>query len=132
MGYAARITGTGSAFPKRRMSNDDVARKLTEFGLETSDQWIRERTGIIERRISNVDNEAELNSSLAARAAQRALEMAGHEAEDIDQIIYATCSPDTPIPSTACWLQQKIGAQRGLGYGHQCGLFRVHLRGGYR
>ena len=112
MGYAARILGTGSAFPDRRMTNDDVARKLTKFGLETNDQWIRERTGIGERRISNVENEAELNSSLGARAAQKALEMAGRQAEDIDQIIYATCSPDTPLPSTACWLQQKIGAHR--------------------
>ncbi|MBW2443016.1 MAG: ketoacyl-ACP synthase III [Deltaproteobacteria bacterium] len=112
MGYAARITGTGSAFPERRMTNDDVARKLTEFGLETSDQWIQERTGIVERRISNVGNEAERNSSLAARAAIKALEMAGRQAEEIDQIIYATCSPDTPLPSTACWLQQKIGAHR--------------------
>lgn len=112
MGYAARILGTGSAFPDRRMTNDDVARKLTKFGLETNDQWIRERTGIGERRISKVDNEAELNSSLGTRAAQKALEMAGRRAEDIDQIIYATCSPDTPLPSSACWLQQKIGAHR--------------------
>ena len=112
MGYAAKILGTGSAFPDRRMTNDDVARKLTAFGLETNDQWIRERTGIAERRVSNVENEAELNSSLGARAAQKALEMAGRQAEDIDQIIYATCSPDTPLPSTACWLQQKIGAHR--------------------
>ena len=112
MGHAAKIIGTGSAFPDRRMTNDDVARKLTEFGLETNDEWIRERTGIGERRISKVESEAELNSSLGARAAQKALEMAGRQPEDIDQIIYATCSPDTPLPSTACWLQQKIGAHR--------------------
>jgi 3-oxoacyl-[acyl-carrier-protein] synthase-3 len=112
MGYAAKIIGTGSAFPERRMTNDDIARKLTEFGLETNDEWIRERTGIGERRISKVENEAELNSSLGTRAAQKALEMAGRQPEDIDQIIYATCSPDTPLPSSACWLQQKIGAHR--------------------
>ena len=112
MGFSAKIIGTGSAFPERRMTNDDAARELTKFGLETSDQWIRERTGIVERRISNVENEAELNSSLGARAAQKALEMAGRRPADIDQIIYATCSPDTPLPSTACWLQQKIGACR--------------------
>ena len=94
------------------MTNDDIARELTKFGFETNDQWIRERTGIVERRISNVENEAELNSSLGTRAAQKALEMAGRQPEDIDQIIYATCSPDTPLPSTACWLQQKIGAHR--------------------
>ena len=112
MNYAAKIVGTGSAFPERRMTNDHVAAELTKFGLETNDEWIRERTGIGERRISDVGNEAELNSSLGARAAQKALEMAGRRPEDIDQIIYATCSPDTPLPSTACWLQKKIGATR--------------------
>lgn len=112
MKYAAKIIGTGSAFPERQMTNDDVVRKLTKFGLETNDEWIRERTGIVERRISDVENESELNSSLGARAAQKALEMAERKPEDIEQIIYATCSPDTLLPSTACWLQQKIGAHR--------------------
>lgn len=112
MNFAAKIIGTGSAFPQRRMTNDQVAAELTKFGLETTDEWIRERTGIGERRISEVGNEAELNSSMGARAAQKALEMAGRQPEDIDQIIYATCSPDTPMPSTACWLQKKIGARR--------------------
>ena len=79
MEFAAKIIGTGSAFPEKRMTNDDIARKLTEFGLETSDEWIRERTGIGERRISNVENEAELNSSLGTRAAQKALEMTGRQ-----------------------------------------------------
>lgn len=112
MKYAAKIIGTGSAFPERQMTNDDVVRKLTKFGLETNDEWIRERTGIVERRISDVENESEVNSSLGARAAQKALEMAERKPEDIEQIIYATCSPDTLLPSTACWLQQKIGAHR--------------------
>jgi 3-oxoacyl-[acyl-carrier-protein] synthase-3 len=111
MNYAARITGTGSAFPENRMSNDEIALKLTEVGLETSDQWIRERTGIVERRISNVANSAETNSSLGQRAAQKALKMAERKPEDIDQIIYATCSPDTLIPATGCWLQSKINAR---------------------
>lgn len=104
--YAARITGTGSAFPEKRMTNEDIGKFL-----ETSDEWIRERTGIRERRISNVKNPAEHNSSLGLRAAQQALEMAGKQAQDIDQILYATCTPDTLIPSTACWLQQKLGAK---------------------
>jgi 3-oxoacyl-[acyl-carrier-protein] synthase-3 len=112
MKLAAKIIGTGSAFPEKRMTNDDVARKLTKYDIATNDQWIRDRTGIGERRISDVENEAELNSSLGARAAQNALEAAGRKPEDIDQIIYATCSPDTLLPSTACWLQQKIGAGR--------------------
>ncbi len=112
MEFAARITGTGSAFPERRMTNDDIAQELTRFGLKTDNQWIIDRTGIIERRISNIENPAETNSSLGARAAEVALERAGRKPEDIDQIIYATCSPDTLLPSTACWLQQKIGARR--------------------
>jgi 3-oxoacyl-[acyl-carrier-protein] synthase-3 len=112
MEFAARITGTGSAFPEKRLTNDEIARELTRVGLETGDQWIRERTGIVERRISRVDDEAENNSSLGAQAARKALEMAGRKPDDIDQIIYATCSPDTILPSTACWLQQKIGAEK--------------------
>jgi 3-oxoacyl-[acyl-carrier-protein] synthase-3 len=110
MDFAARITGTGSAFPKKKVTNDDIVQKLAELGITTSDRWIRERTGICERRISDVDNPAEHNSSLGLSAAQKALEMAGKSPEAIDQIIYATCSPDTPLPSTACWLQHKISA----------------------
>ncbi len=112
MNYAARITGTGSAHPLKRLTNDDVARRIARHGIETSDQWIRDRTGIRERRVADVQSSAETNSSLGAAAAQKALEMAGRSAEDIDQIIYATCTPDTIIPSTSCWLQQKIGAER--------------------
>ena len=112
MDYAARIRGTGSAHPRRRATNDDVARKIAEFGIETSDQWIRDRTGIRERRISDVQNSAETNSALGAEAARRALEAAAKSPADIDQIVYATCTPDTFIPSTACWLQQKLGADR--------------------
>ncbi|KPJ78922.1 MAG: hypothetical protein AMJ54_01320 [Deltaproteobacteria bacterium SG8_13] len=111
MHYVARITGTGSAFPENRLTNDDIALRLTQVGLETSDQWIRDRTGIVERRISNVENSAETNSSLGERAARNALEMAGRKPDDIDQIIYATCSPDTLIPATGCWLQSKIRAR---------------------
>lgn len=106
--YASRLTGTGSAFPQTRLTNDELAKSV-----ETSDEWIRERTGIRERRIANpTKNDADRNSSLAAVAATRALEMAGKNAEDIDLILYATCTPDTLIPSTACWLQSKIGAKR--------------------
>jgi 3-oxoacyl-[acyl-carrier-protein] synthase-3 len=104
--FASRITGTGSAFPEKRLTNDDLSKLV-----ETNDEWIRERTGISERRIARPDlYESEKNSSLGAVAATRALEMAGKRAEDIDLILYATCTPDTLIPSTACWLQKKIGA----------------------
>lgn len=109
--HAARITGVGSAFPVRRVTNENLARELASNGIETSDRWIRERCGIRVRRISDISrSDAETNSSLGARAARRALEMAGRGAEEIDQIIYATCTPDTVLPSTACRLQEKIGA----------------------
>lgn len=111
MPYAAKITGIGSAFPTKRLANDELAGMLVRQGFATNDQWIVERTGIRERRIANVQNENETNSSLGARAARKALSMAGRRAEEIDQIIYATCSPDTLLPSTACWLQKKIGAR---------------------
>ncbi len=105
--YSSRIVGTGSAFPHRRLTNDELAAKI-----DSSDEWIRERTGIAERRISDPSNPAEYNSSLGLEAALKALEMAGKKPEDIDQILYATCSGDTIIPSTACWLQSKLGATK--------------------
>jgi len=109
--YDARITGTGSAFPGRRLTNEELTRQLARHGIETSDQWIRARTGIQKRRIAAGDaSEKETNSSLGAQAARQALHMAGRRADEVDQILYATCTPDTPVPSTACWLQRKIGA----------------------
>jgi 3-oxoacyl-[acyl-carrier-protein] synthase-3 len=110
--FAARITGTGSAFPKNRVTNEDIVKKLKASGIETNDQWILERTGIRERRIADIENPAEHNSSLGLAAAKKALDMAGKTEKDIDQILYATCTPDTLIPSTACWLQHKIGASQ--------------------
>lgn len=110
MQYAATITGTGCAFPERRVTNDTIVERLEEANISTNDRWIRERTGIRERRFSDLTNPNEHNSSLGLAAAQKALEMAGRTPGDIDQIIYATCSPDTLIPSTACWLQHKINA----------------------
>ncbi len=112
MDFAARLLGTGSAHPEKRLTNDEIARKISEFGVETNDRWIRDRTGIRERRVADVENSAETNSSLGTKAARQALAMAGKTAQDIDQIIYATCTPDTIIPSTSCWLQQKLGADR--------------------
>jgi 3-oxoacyl-[acyl-carrier-protein] synthase-3 len=110
MKYAARIVGTGCAFPESRVTNDEIVARLEKDNITTNDQWIRERTGICERRFSDLDNPAEHNSSLGETAARRALEMAGRTPGDIDQIIYATCTPDTLLPSTACWLQHKIDA----------------------
>lgn len=112
MNFAARVTGTGSAFPETILTNNDIVKKLAELDIKTSDSWIKERTGIRERRISDISNTDEHNSSLGLKAALKALKVADKRPEDIDQIIYATCSPDTLLPSTACWLQHKIGASR--------------------
>lgn len=112
MTFAAKITGTGSAFPANRVTNTELSIQLAQLNVETSDQWIRERTGICERRYADLTRDNKPNASLAAEAATKALEMADKTPQDIDQIIVATCSPDTLIPSTACWLQQKIGASR--------------------
>ena len=112
MEYAARITGTGSAFPQRAVTNEEITSMLAEKNIATDDQWIRERTGISQRHYSNLTDPSERNSSLGASAAEKAMQMAGKQPEDIEQIIYATCSPDTLIPSTACWLQHKLGISR--------------------
>jgi len=110
MMYAATITGTGCAFPESQVTNDEIVNRLENDNISTNDQWILDRTGIAERRFSDLENPDEHNSSLGVSAARSALEMAGKTPGDIDQIIYATCSPDTLLPSTACWLQHKIGA----------------------
>ena len=115
MEYAAKITGTGSAFPQNRVSNADISEKLALSGIETNDSWIRERTGIAERRMSMPGNSEEHNSSLGLAAAWNALKMAEKTPLDIDQIIYSTCTPDTILPSTACWLQHKLGAAKAWG-----------------
>ena len=103
----SRITGTGSHLPERRLSNADMAAMLAERGLETSDEWIVERTGIRARHFAADGVNA---SDLALVAARAALEAAGRTAEDIDLIIVATSTPDMVFPSTACILQHKLGA----------------------
>lgn len=108
--YASKITGTGSAFPDRVVTNQELTEKLAALGVKTSDQWIHERTGIRQRRYADLDSDNLPNASLAAAAAIKALEMAGKTPLDLDQIILGTCSPDTFIPSTACWMQHRIGA----------------------
>jgi len=113
--YAAQITGTGSAFPKKCVTNQNIVDRLASFGIETNTSWIQDRTGIRERRMSKPGNPKEYNSSLGLNASQMALEMAGKKPEDIDMVIVATCTPDTPIPSTACWLQHRLGASNAWG-----------------
>ncbi len=103
----ARITGTGSHLPPRRVSNDDMTALLAARGIETSDAWIVERTGIRARHFAADGVNA---SDLALHAAQAALQAAGRSADDIDLIIVATSTPDMVFPSTACILQHKLGA----------------------
>lgn len=111
----ARITGTGSYLPPRRLTNQDLAAELAQRGIETSDEWIVERTGIRARHFAEPDV---ASSDLGLQAAQRALEAAGRTAQEIDLIIVATSTPDMVFPSTACILQNKLGA-------HGCAAFDV-------
>jgi 3-oxoacyl-[acyl-carrier-protein] synthase-3 len=98
------IVGTGSYLPARIMPNSEL-----EKMVETTDEWIVTRTGIRERRIAAPD---EFTSDMAARAALRALEEARISPEEVDLIIVGTATPDHPFPSTACLVQNKIGAKR--------------------
>lgn len=101
------ITGTGSALPEKRVTNFDMAELV-----ETSDEWIRERTGIVERRISTGDTVA----TLSAKACELALKNAGKNAEEVDLIIVATCSPDQLLPCAACQVQGIIGAKNAAAF----------------
>lgn len=100
-----KITGTGSALPEKIRTNVEL-----ETMVETSDEWIRERTGICERRVADGDTVA----SLAARACKKALEDAGKSAEDVDMILLATCSPELLLPCAACQVQAEIGASKAV------------------
>lgn len=97
----ARITGTGHYLPPQRLTNHDLEQRV-----DTSDTWIRERTGIRERRIAS-DNENVV--TMAASAAHQALESAGLKASDLDMIVLATTSADQAFPSAACQLQHELG-----------------------
>ena len=102
----SRITGTGSYLPPRRLTNADLAAQLAQQGVETSDEWIVERTGIRARHFAEPDVAA---SDLALVAATNALQAAGIAASEIDLIIVATSTPDMVFPSTAAILQHKLG-----------------------
>lgn len=97
-----RITGTGGYLPGAPVSNHDLVAR----GIETSDEWIADRTGI---RFRHFAAEHEHSSDLALNASRKALEMAGREASEVDLIIVATSTPDQVFPSTACLLQHKLG-----------------------
>ena len=103
----SRITGTGSYLPPNRLSNADLVAQLAAQGVDTSDDWIVERTGIRARHFAEP---GVFSSDLGLEAARRALQAAGLEAQAIDLIIVATSTPDMVFPSTACILQNKLGA----------------------
>ena len=98
----SRIVGTGSYLPRNVVTNDDLAKRM-----ETSDEWIRTRTGIRQRHIAEP---SQASSDLGAEASRAALASAGVAAKDIDLIIVATATPDYVFPSTACLMQAKLGA----------------------
>lgn len=101
------ILGTGSALPSTVVTNDD----LTKY-METSDEWIRERTGIGSRHLST----GETVASLAIEACNKALENAGKKAEDVEFILVATCSPEMMLPCCACQVQAGIGASKAVAF----------------
>ena len=102
------ICGTGSYVPERVVSNKDL-----EKMVDTTDEWIRARTGIEERRIASADS---CTSDMAFSAAQGALESAGMKSGDIEMIVVATITPDMVEPSTACFVQQKLGIKGNIAF----------------
>lgn len=102
----SRISGTGSFLPPRRLTNADLVAELAAQGIESSDEWIVERTGIRARHFVDAGVGS---SDLGAEAARRAMAAAGCQASDIDLIIVATSTPDMVFPSTAALLQNKLG-----------------------
>ena len=98
------ISGTGSCLPRNIVTNADLEKRI-----DTSDEWIRTRTGIHQRHIASDD---EPNSYLAVNASRRAMKMAGVDPVDLDLIIVGTLTPDMPMPSVACLVQKELGAQK--------------------
>jgi 3-oxoacyl-[acyl-carrier-protein] synthase III len=104
----SQIVGCGAYLPARVVTNDELAARL-----DTSDDWIRQRTGIAERRIAAP---GELTSDLAAQAAERALSAAGMTGGDLDLIVLATATPDNTFPATAARVQARLGMRRGAAF----------------
>ncbi|MCX5675033.1 MAG: ketoacyl-ACP synthase III [Planctomycetota bacterium] len=100
---SARIVGTGMFVPERVMTNADFARFI-----ETSDEWIAQRTGMQERRIAE---NTQATSDLAVEASRAALAGAGVAPEEVDLVICATITPDNTLPATACWIQDRLGCK---------------------
>ncbi len=108
VGFRSLVVGCGAYLPERVLTNHELAE-----GLDTSDEWIRQRTGIGERRIAAP---GELTSDLAVVAARRALESAGMSGTDLDLIVLATATPDHTFPATATKVQARLGMKRGAAF----------------
>ncbi|MCF2133190.1 MULTISPECIES: beta-ketoacyl-ACP synthase III [Burkholderiaceae] len=106
----SRVLGTGSYLPPTRVTNQALAERLAQQGVETSDEWIVTRTGIRARYFASPE---QATSDLALVAAQRAIAAAGIDLQAIELIIVATSTPDFVFPSTACLLQDKLGIRNG-------------------
>ncbi len=104
----AYISAIGMYVPEKRVTNDDMAHLI-----DTSDEWIRERTGICERRVVA---DGECNSDLSVKAIENCLSNSGVKAEEIDLLIVPTVTPDMVFPSTACLVQEKLGAKNAWGF----------------
>ncbi len=104
----SQVTGCGSHLPARVLTNAQLAQRV-----DTSDEWIRQRTGVRERRVAA---EGERTSDLGVRAAEEALEMARLEADDLDLIVCATSTPDETFPATATRIQERLGMTRGAAF----------------
>jgi 3-oxoacyl-[acyl-carrier-protein] synthase-3 len=104
----ARITGTGSAVPAKIVTNSDI-----EKLVDTSDEWVTTRTGIKQRHIAV---EGEYTSTLATRAAEQALHMAGVKPDELDLIVLATVTPDFPFPATSCLVQHNLRASKAAAF----------------
>jgi 3-oxoacyl-[acyl-carrier-protein] synthase III len=102
------IAGTGSYVPDTILTNEELSKRV-----DTSDEWIVTRTGIKERRIAAHN---EFTSHMASHAARRALEQAGMKPEDVELIVVATITPDTPTPATACHVQHQLGAMKAVAF----------------
>lgn len=106
--YSSQILGTGHFLPEKTLTNADL-----EKLVDTSDEWIVERTGIKERHLADDDMAC---SDIAVTAAKQALEKSGTDPKDLDMIIFATCTPDYQLPNSACELQRKLGASTCLSW----------------
>jgi 3-oxoacyl-[acyl-carrier-protein] synthase-3 len=108
MGFRSLVAGCGSYLPDQVLTNDELAQRL-----DTSDEWIRQRTGIAERRIAAP---GQLTSDLAVAASRRALDRAGMSGSDLDLIVLATATPDLTFPATATKVQAQLGMKRGAAF----------------